>query len=93
MALIRVLEIENFRAIKRLRWLPGEGVNCLVGAGDTGKSTILQLLAGLEQPTDDTLIYLSGPEPMVETLEQNLLKKAVQKRQVVGDYFPGYPGI
>jgi putative ATP-dependent endonuclease of OLD family len=36
-----VLEIENFRAIKRLRWLPGEGVNCLVGAGDNGKSTIL----------------------------------------------------
>jgi hypothetical protein len=44
MALIRVLEIENFRAIKRLRWLPGPGVNCLIGPGDSGKSTILDAI-------------------------------------------------
>ena len=38
MALIRVLEIENFRAVKSLHWLPGPGINCLVGPGDSGKS-------------------------------------------------------
>jgi putative ATP-dependent endonuclease of the OLD family len=43
-ALVRVLEIENFRAIKRLRWLPGERVNCLVGAGASGESTILDAI-------------------------------------------------
>lgn len=44
MALIRVLEIENFRAVKSLRWLPGPGINCLVGPGDSGKSTILDAI-------------------------------------------------
>ncbi|MGJ5181859.1 ATP-dependent nuclease [Bradyrhizobium oligotrophicum] len=44
MALVRVLEIENFRAVKSLRWLPGPGINCLVGPGDSGKSTILDAI-------------------------------------------------
>ena len=44
MTQIRVLEIENFRAIKKLRWLPGSGVNCLIGPGDSGKSTILDAI-------------------------------------------------
>jgi len=44
MALIRVVEIENFRAVKSLRWLPGPGINCLVGPGDSGKSTILDAI-------------------------------------------------
>src|SRR5690242_19317534 len=44
MALIRVLEIENFRAIRKLRWLPSAGMNCLIGPGDSGKSTILDAI-------------------------------------------------
>ena len=44
MTLIRLIEIENFRAIRKLRWLPGPGVNCLIGPGDSGKSTILYAL-------------------------------------------------
>jgi putative ATP-dependent endonuclease of the OLD family len=44
MALIRVVEIENFRTAKSLRWLPGPGVNCLIGPGDNGKSTILDAI-------------------------------------------------
>ncbi|MBK5650337.1 ATP-dependent endonuclease [Nitrobacter sp. 62-23] len=44
MALVRVVEIDNFRAIKGLRWLPGPGINCLIGPGDSGKSTILDAI-------------------------------------------------
>ena len=44
MTLIRVLEIENFRALKGLRWHPGAGVNRLIGPGDSGKSTILDAI-------------------------------------------------
>ena len=44
MALVRVLEIENFRAVRGLRWLPGPGINCLIGPGDSGKSTILDAI-------------------------------------------------
>jgi hypothetical protein len=41
MTVIRVIEIENFRAVNALTWRPGEGINCLLGPGDSGKSSIL----------------------------------------------------
>lgn len=41
MARIREILIENFRGIKVLAWLPSPGVNCLIGPGDSGKSSIL----------------------------------------------------
>ncbi|MBS1839707.1 MAG: AAA family ATPase [Acidobacteria bacterium] len=41
MARIRHILIENFRGIKRFEWFPSPGINCLVGAGDSGKSTVL----------------------------------------------------
>lgn len=42
MARIEKIEIENFRGIRRLTWRPEPGVNCLVGPGDCGKTTVLQ---------------------------------------------------
>jgi hypothetical protein len=36
---------------------------------------------------------MSGPEPMVEALEADFEKHGVVKRQLVGDFFPGYPAI
>ena len=44
MAQILRIEIENFRGIRRLTWLPQPGINCLVGPGDCGKSTVLQAI-------------------------------------------------
>ena len=41
---IRLIEIENFRGIARFSWCPSEGVNCLVGPGDCGKTTILDAI-------------------------------------------------
>jgi predicted ATP-dependent endonuclease of OLD family len=41
MARIRKIEIQNFRGIKELAWLPSAGINCLIGPGDSGKSSIL----------------------------------------------------
>jgi hypothetical protein len=38
------IDIRNFRGIKRLAWLPAAGVNCLVGSGDTTKTTILDAI-------------------------------------------------
>lgn len=43
-ARIRKIEIENFRGIKSLNWLPSPGVNCLIGPGDSGKSSILDAI-------------------------------------------------
>lgn len=39
---------------------------------------------------EGTLIYLSGPEPMVESLYAKLKETGLTDDQVKGDYFPGY---
>ena len=44
MAVIRKVEIRNFRSIKSLDWWPTDGVNCLIGAGDAGKSSVLDAI-------------------------------------------------
>lgn len=44
MARIRVIKIRHFRGIESLAWLPSAGVNCLIGPGDSSKSTILDAI-------------------------------------------------
>lgn len=44
MTRIRRLEIENFRGIRSLDWTPEPGINCLLGPGDIGKSTVLDAI-------------------------------------------------
>lgn len=38
---IRQLKVSNFRGISALDWKPGSSFCCLIGAGDSGKSTLL----------------------------------------------------
>ena len=44
MARIRRIEILNFRGIQNLHWSPSPGINCLIGPGDSGKSTVLDAI-------------------------------------------------
>jgi len=44
MTIIRQIEINHFRSIGYLVWCPQEGINCLIGPGDSGKSTILDAI-------------------------------------------------
>ncbi|EKO3791032.1 AAA family ATPase [Vibrio metschnikovii] len=44
MSVIRHIDIQNFRSIKNLSWNPKPGLNCLIGPGDSGKSTILDAI-------------------------------------------------
>jgi putative ATP-dependent endonuclease of OLD family len=44
MAQIRHIEIVHFRCIENLDWHPGPGINCLIGPGDAGKSSILDAI-------------------------------------------------
>lgn len=57
--------------------------------GERGRVTA-EMIIGLEKPTDDTLIYLSGPEPMLEALAEDLKKSDIKEDQLVTDFFPGY---
>lgn len=52
-----------------------------------------ELILGLEKPSEDALIYISGPEPMVEALNKQLKDAGVKPNQLVGDFFPGYTGV
>lgn len=42
---IRAIQIENFRSLQKFGpWLPSSEVNCLIGSGDSGKTTILDAI-------------------------------------------------
>jgi ferredoxin-NADP reductase len=58
----------------------------------TGRLTAEKILE-LAPDVDRKLYYLSGPEQMVEALEKDLVEAGVDKRRIVGDFFPNYPGI
>lgn len=47
---IRRLTIERYRGIEQLEWRPRAGLNCLIGPGDAGKSTVLAAIALLLDP-------------------------------------------
>lgn len=41
---IVLVEIRNFRGIQAMDWTPAPGINCLIGAGDSTKTTILDAI-------------------------------------------------
>lgn len=44
MTRVRHVRIRNFRGIKDFSWFPNAGLNCLIGPGDSGKSTVLDAI-------------------------------------------------
>ena len=57
--------------------------------GERGRISA-EMILGLMQPSDDSLVYVSGPEAMVETIEKDLKKAGINKNQLVLDFFPNY---
>lgn len=49
---IRRLKIERFRGIEALTWHPSGGINIILGGGDVGKTTILDAIGLLFNPTN-----------------------------------------
>ncbi|WP_230533240.1 ATP-dependent nuclease [Microvirga roseola] len=96
MARIRKVEISNFRCIKQLTWLPDSGVNCLIGPGDTGKSTILDaidLCLGARrslQLTDADFYRLDVENPISITLTIGDLDDALKNIDSYGLYLRGF---
>ncbi|HET8991481.1 MAG TPA: FAD-dependent oxidoreductase [Candidatus Saccharimonadales bacterium] len=60
--------------------------------GERGRLSA-ELILGLAKPSEDSLIYVSGPEPMVETLEKDLKSSGINKDNLVLDFFPNYKEI
>jgi glycine betaine catabolism B len=57
--------------------------------GETGPLTAQKVL-NIAPAVDDKLYYMSGPEPMVESLFKEMAGLGVSKRHMITDYFPGY---
>jgi ferredoxin-NADP reductase len=51
------------------------------------KETIQELVPDLKTP----LFYVSGPEPMVESVGKILQQIGIPKKRIKQDWFPGYP--
>jgi ferredoxin-NADP reductase len=51
------------------------------------RTTIKEIVPNLKKP----LFYISGPEPMVESMGKLLQKIGIPKNHIKQDWFPGYP--
>jgi ferredoxin-NADP reductase len=61
-------------------------IDYIVSPNRIDEKTIPKLVPDMDNPT----FYVSGPEPMVESLDKTLKKFGVPKKRVKNDFFPGY---
>ena len=96
MARIRKIEIQNFRGVKELVWLPSAGINCLIGPGDSGKSSILDAIdycVGVRrniQFTDADFHGLDVEQPIRISVTIGELDDALKNMDVYGLYVRGF---
>ena len=96
MARIRRIEISNLRGIKHLAWLPTNGINCLIGPGDSGKSTILEaidLCLGARRSVtffDSDFYSLDITTPIVISLILGELDDSVKSIETYGQFLGGF---
>ena len=96
MARIRAVEIKHFRAIKELTWLPAPGINCLIGPGDSGKSSILDAIdfcLGARrniQFTDADFHLLNVEMPITVTITLGQLDDGLKNLDAYGMFLRGF---
>ena len=96
MTVIRCVRIEHFRTIQNLTWHPGPGMNCLIGPGDSGKSTVLTAidwcLAGRRgiRPHDADFFQLDVGTPIRIFIILGELEDTLQELHRYGDYLRGW---
>ncbi len=96
MARIRKIEIANFRGIKELTWCPTPGINCLIGPGDSGKSTVLDAIdfcLGARrtiQFTDADFHQLDVQNPIQVSVTLGELDDGLKNLEAYGLYVRGF---
>lgn len=96
MVRIRKIEIRNFRSIRSLDWTPSAGINCLVGPGDSGKSSILDaidLCLGARRNVsfgDTDFFGLDVTQPVVISLTLGALPDGLKNLDTYGDFLRGF---
>lgn len=90
------LKIDNFRSIKEFSWKPGQGMNCLVGGGDSGKTTVLDAIdfclgaRRSAQFSDYDFHKTDTNEPIKILVALGALESSLLSMDAYGDYFCGY---
>jgi predicted ATPase len=96
MTRVRRLEIRNFRSIQMFDWTPSNGVNCLIGPGDSGKSTILDAIdlclgARRSAPFGDTDFFgLDVTRTIVIAVTLGALPDALKNIDTYGEFLRGF---
>lgn len=96
MTRIRKIEIRNFRSIATLDWCPGAGLNCLLGPGDSGKSTVLDAIdfclgARRSLSISDTDFYGMDVQQAISiTVTIGDLPESLLNLDAYGDYLRGF---
>ncbi len=58
-----------------------------------GKKLVAEELIDMVGGLKDKTVYMSGPEPMIEALNKQLIDIGINKTDIVTDYFPNYSEI
>lgn len=96
MAKLCHLAIQNFRSIQKMSWAPSDGINCLIGPGDSGKSTILDaidLCLGARRSVafgDTDFHNLDVTQPIVILATLDDLPDQLLNLDVYGDFLRGF---
>lgn len=96
MARIRKVEIRNFRGINELVWSPADGLNCLIGPGDSGKSSTLDAIdfcLGARrsiQFTDADFHKLDVETPISISVTLGELEEGLKNLDTYGMYVRGF---
>jgi predicted ATPase len=96
MSVVRHIEIQNFRSIKQLSWYPRPGLNCLIGPGDSGKSTVLDAIdialgAKRSYSFNDADFYqLDTTSPLIITITIGELHDELKNVERYGFFLRGF---
>jgi ferredoxin-NADP reductase len=61
-------------------------IDYVVSPNRIDEKSIPQLVPDIEKP----MLYVSGPEPMVESMDEILKKIGIPEERIKNDFFPGY---
>ena len=94
---LRQLKINNFRGIAALDWTPSNPFCCLIGAGDTGKSTVLDAVEALLSSrwfsfTESDFLGCDTSTPIVIEATIGELSRALKSDDRFGLYIRGWTG-
>lgn len=96
MTVIREILISNFRGIEFLKWWPTPGINCLIGSGDGGKSTVLdaiELTLGAKQSvgfTDADFHKCLVDKPIIIDVTLGALADELRNIETYGHFLRGW---